>query len=1023
MLQPCTLLATLLCAPLLAGASTVPTDGIGDRAPQHLVLHNARIVSAPGEVIERGRIVIRDGRIVAVDARSDRRPEGAAARDLDGKTVFYGLIEPVSRVGVPTALREGASAASDSGESAGPRHWNPRVRPERELVRALSLDTEEINALREQGFAVAHALAERGIWRGHGTLLSLAETLPAGERVLRAGTVQQAAFETGDPFGGEYPGSLMGAIALIRQSLYDAGWVAGFPADAPPPEANLALAPLAASLAGRDSVWWRTQDELDPGRIAALNREFGLKSVLLGNGHEYRVLPTLQAAGMPVIAPLRFPAAPKARSQAELLALSLAQLQHWEQAPANPARLSEAGLKLALTSAGLDAPADFWPALRRAVQAGLSEQAALAALTTVPAELLGESQRLGRIAPGFSANLLVADAGLFREADAKPYQVYIGGVLHELRPLADAAPLGRWQLARGGGLSELELQVKDDGGLKVKLGEESAKADWQAPLLQFIAPVGWFDSAHPQPISLRLEGDMLRGQRSDAGGQGQPISATRLAAGQTKSDAAKAAEPITALRGYPAGAYAMDALPSQPDTLLIRGATVWTQGPQGVLENADVLVRRGRIAAVGSKLRAPSNAEIIDATGLHLTPGLVDAHSHTAVARNVNEPSHSVTTEVRIGDALDPTDISIYRQLASGVTTVLALHGSANPMGGQSATLKWRWGSDAEGLKFDGAKPGVKFALGENVKQSNWGEDFSTRYPQTRMGVETLMLDRFNAARAYAAEHAAYAKRPRGPAPRRDLRLQALAEILAGERLVHIHSYRQDEILMFARLSQQHGFRVGSFTHILEGYKVADVLAEIGAGASTFADWWAFKMEVYDAIPYNAALMQRQGVLTSLNSDSDELARRLNTEAAKAVKYGGVGPSEALAMVTLNPARQIGVGERIGSIEPGKDADLVLWSAPPLSSFARVERTLIDGRSFYSRELDAQLRRRDAAERDRLLGKLLAAPVASDADADASEDPGQTPNAHWPQQQHAAYRALYHRGSDIVGCSVADHNH
>jgi imidazolonepropionase-like amidohydrolase len=1019
--QPRTLLAALLCAPLLAGASTVPTDGIGDRAPQHLVLHNARIVTAPGKVIERGRIVIRNGRIVAVDARSDAAPEGAAVRDLGGKTVFYGLIEPISRIGVPKALRDGASEPVDSGESDGPRHWNPRVRPERDLVRALSVDADEIKALREQGFAIAHALPERGIWRGQGALLSLAETLPAGERVLRARTAQQAAFETGEPFGGEYPGSLMGAIALIRQSLHDARWYAGFPADAPPPEANLALPPLAALLSGRDKVWWRTQDELDPGRVAALNTEFGLKSVLLGNGHEYRVLPTLKAAGMPVIAPLKFPEAPKAHSQPELLALSLAQLQHWEQAPTNPARLSEAGLKLALTSAGLEKPADFWPALRRAVQAGLSEQAALAALTTVPAELLGEPERLGRIAPGFTANLLVADAGLFREAEAKPYQIYIGGVLHELRPLADAAPLGRWQLARGGDLSAVELLVEDDGGLKVTFGEQSAKADWQPPLLQFVAPAAWFDSAHPQPISLRLEGDRLRGQRSDAGGQGLPISATRVAAGETKSDAAKAAEPIARLRGYPAGAYAMASQPAQADTLLIRGATVWTQGPQGVLENADVLVRRGRIVEVGSGLRAPSSAEVIDVAGLHLTPGLVDAHSHTAVARNVNEPSHSVTTEVRIGDALDPTDISIYRQLASGVTTVLALHGSANPMGGQSATLKWRWGSDANGLKFDGAKPGVKFALGENVKQSNWGERFTTRYPQTRMGVETLMLDRFNAARAYAAEQAAYAKRPRGPAPRRDLRLEALAEILAGERLVHIHSYRQDEILMFARLSQQHGFRVGSFTHILEGYKVADVLAEIGAGASTFADWWAFKMEVYDAIPYNAALMQRQGVLTSLNSDSDELARRLNTEAAKAVKYGGVSATEALAMVTLNPAKQIGVGERIGSIEPGKDADLVLWSASPLSSFARVERTLIDGRTYYSREQDAQLRARDAAERDRLLGKLLASPLAKGANP--SEETSKTENAHWPHHQHAAYRGLYHHGSDIVGCSVADHNH
>lgn len=1014
------LFALPLCSVALAADSTRPVEGISDHAPQYLVLRDARIVPAPGEVIERGRIVIRDGEIIAVDAREDI-PEGAAVRELGGKTVFYGLIEPVSQLGVPKALREGASEPVDADASAGPRHWNPRVRPERQLVSQLQIDEDELKMLRAEGFALAHAVPGRGIWRGQGALLALSDDSQPGQRVRIAATSQLAAFETGQPFGGEYPGSLMGAIALVRQSLLDARWYAQPGLDARQQEANLALPVLGAVLAGQQGVWWRTQDELDPGRVRALNTEFELRSVLVGNGHEYRLLPSLKSSGMPVIAPLKFPDAPKAHSQAELLALSLAQLQHWEQAPANPGRLSKAGITLALTSAGLDKPADFWPALRRAVQAGLSEDAALAALTTVPAELLGQAQRLGRIAPGYAAHLLVADAGLFREAAAKPYQVYVDGVLHELRPLVDAAPLGRWQLVRGAGLPNTELLVEDEGSLKVKLGDESAKADWQAPLLQFVAPAGWFGSAHPQPISLRLEGELLRGQRSDAGGQGLPISATRLAEGTSKSKDDKPAEPIPTLRGYPAGAYAMEQAPIQPETLLIRGATVWTQGPRGVLENADVLVRRGRIVEVGQDLRAPSGAEVIEAAGLHLTPGLVDAHSHTAVARNVNEPSHAVTTEVRIGDALDPTDISIYRQLASGVTTVLALHGSANPMGGQSATLKWRWGGDAEGLKFDGAKPGVKFALGENVKQSNWGDGFTSRYPQTRMGVETLMQDRFNAARAYAAEQAAYAKRPRGPAPRRDLRLEALAEILAGERLVHIHSYRQDEILMFARLSQLHGFRVGSFTHILEGYKVADVLAEIGAGASTFADWWAFKMEVYDAIPYNAALMHRQGVLTSLNSDSDELARRLNTEAAKAVKYGGVSPTEALAMVTLNPARQIGVADRVGSIEPDKDADLTLWNASPLSSFARVERTLIDGRTYYSREQDARLRDRDSAERNRLLGKLLATPVAPGPNA--SEEPGKTENSHWPQQQHAAYRGLYHHGSDIVGCSVADHNH
>ncbi|MEZ5301422.1 MAG: amidohydrolase family protein [Verrucomicrobiales bacterium] len=290
-------------------------------------------------------------------------------------------------------------------------------------------------------------------------------------------------------------------------------------------------------------------------------------------------------------------------------------------------------------------------------------------------------------------------------------------------------------------------------------------------------------------------------------------------------------------------------------------------------------------------------------------------------------------------------------------------------MGGQNQVIKLRWGSDAEGLKFEGAKPGVKFALGENVKQSNWGEDATSRYPQTRMGVEEIMRDTFAAAREYEADRDG--AKGSGAPFRRDLRLEAAGEILRGDRIVHIHSYRQDEIFMFARLAKELGFTVGTFQHILEGYKVADELAAIGAGGSSFSDWWAYKFEVYDAIPYNGPLMHRAGVVVSFNSDDNELATRLNTEAAKAVKYGGLRDEEALKFVTLNPAKQLRIDARVGSLEPGKDADLVLWSAHPLSSFARAEQTWIDGRRYFSAEEDRQLRESNAQERERLIAKAL----------------------------------------------------
>lgn len=314
-----------------------------------------------------------------------------------------------------------------------------------------------------------------------------------------------------------------------------------------------------------------------------------------------------------------------------------------------------------------------------------------------------------------------------------------------------------------------------------------------------------------------------------------------------------------------------------------------------------------------------------------------------AVAKGVNEGTHAVTSEVRVGDVVDPTDMSLYRALAGGVTSAQLLHGSANPIGGQGQVIKLRWGADADGLRFPAAPATIKFALGENVKQANWGPQFNRRYPQTRMGVEQIDADSLLAAQEYAA---ALAKPHKGAAPlRRDLRLEALAEVLAGKRIVHIHSYRQDEILAFARLAQRFKI-VPVFQHILEGYKVADVLAELGAGASGFSDWWAYKMEVADAIPYNGALLQSQGVVASFNSDSDELVRHLNTEAAKAIKYGGLSETDALNLVTLNSAKQLRIADRVGSLEPGKDADFVLWNASPLSSFARVEQTWIDGRNI-----------------------------------------------------------------------------
>ncbi|MFT6728688.1 MAG: imidazolonepropionase-like amidohydrolase, partial [Flavobacteriales bacterium] len=436
-------------------------------------------------------------------------------------------------------------------------------------------------------------------------------------------------------------------------------------------------------------------------------------------------------------------------------------------------------------------------------------------------------------------------------------------------------------------------------------------------------------------------------------------------------------------------AYGRTHLP-EAQTILIRNATIWTCEEEGIIEKAELLIRDGKIAAVGRNIDLKSlypkeeiEPIVIDAKGKHISPGIIDEHSHIAVTRGVNEGSQASSAEVQIASALNPEDVNIYRQLAGGVTCSQLLHGSANPIGGQSALIKLRWGSSAEEMLVKNAAPFIKFALGENVKQSNWGDYNTVRFPQTRMGVEQVYYDLFIQAAEYDKEWRKYKdsllkltrkQRRQGftpEAPRRDLEMETLAQILRSERFVTCHSYRQDEINMLMHVADSMGFTLNTFTHILEGYKVADKMVEHGAGASTFSDWWAYKYEVKDAIPYNGAMLHEQGIITAFNSDDAEMARRLNQEAAKAVKYGGVSEEEALKFVTLNPAKLLHIDDRMGSIKVGKDADFVIWSDNPLSIYAQAERTFIDGRCYYSQESDLIQRKELNSERARLIQKMM----------------------------------------------------
>jgi len=412
---------------------------------------------------------------------------------------------------------------------------------------------------------------------------------------------------------------------------------------------------------------------------------------------------------------------------------------------------------------------------------------------------------------------------------------------------------------------------------------------------------------------------------------------------------------------------------SQPSVIAIRGGTVLTV-TRGTIQNGVVVIRDGKIAAVGAAgTNIPAGAEIVEAAGRFVTPGIIDAHSHVA-AESINEGGITVSSMTGIEDVLDPTDINIYRDLAGGLTTANILHGSANPIGGKNTVIKMRWGKNAEGLKFEGAMPGIKFALGENPKRlRQYGPGGPRRYPLTRPGVEFVIRDAFSRAKAYQREWQEYERQKTAkadvPAPRRDLQLEPLVEILEGRRLVHAHTYRADETLMLMRLAEDMGFKIATFQHVFEGYKVADEMAKHGAGGSTSSDWWAYKIEAEDGTPYNATLMHRRGVLVSINSDSAEHSRRLNTEAAKSIHWGGLTEDEALALVTINPAKQLRIDARVGSLEAGKDADVVIWNKHPLSTYAIADRVYIDGQQYYDRL--AEDRRMTDATREK--GTLTAA--------------------------------------------------
>lgn len=983
-------------SPMLA--QTRPVEGLRQNTPNVHALTNARIVVAPGRVLDKGMLLVRNNVIEAVTA-TGRPPADARIWDLQGLTIYPGLIEMYSHYGLPQPPSErpgpgpGPSPPAKEEKSKGAGHWNSAVHPEELAAEDFAYNKDAADKLRGLGFTVAVVAPAKGIFRGSSAVVHLGEG-DANDIVLDANFAQHMSFNKGGSEG--YPNSLMGSIALIRQTVLDAKWYADAqanyaksPASQKRPETNEALAAFGPSAVGKQPIIFEVEDELNALRAEKISKEFGLQMYLRGSGKEYRRLEAIKATGLPLIVPLNFPELPNVATPEDELAVGLDDLKHWDTAPENPGRLQKAGVTLALTTATLKEVSDFSAKVRESIQRGLAAEAALAALTTTPAKLVGMENRLGTLEAGKLANFVVTDGELFAEK-TKIRETWIDGKRYEIKAAPEAEPRGTWDFAMKiaappqGQEDSGRIEISGEPeGLSGNVGIKDKKTTIKtATLTGRRLALSFIGDSLGYPGVIRMSGSVEESSIAGSGqlGDGRDLTwtATRTAPFVAKPDTAKPPEIKMASfeTVFPDGPFGRKAAPEQPAAVVVKNATVWTNAKAGMLINADLLVQAGKIKQVGRNLAAVAGAVVIDATGKHVTAGIIDAHSHIAIAQGVNEGTQAISAEVRIGDVVDSDDISLYRQLAGGVTMSNLLHGSANPIGGQNAVIKLRWGALPEEMKFDGAMPGIKFALGENVKQSNWGDRFTTRYPQTRMGVEQIMRDEFRAAKDYERAWKEYAgKKKSNPnliPPRRDLELETIVEILQDKRQIHCHSYRQDEILATMRVAEELGFRIDVFQHILEGYKVAEVMAKHKAAGSSFSDWWAYKFEVYDAIPYNGALMHNQGVVVSYNSDSAELARRLNTEAAKAVKYGNVPEEEALKFVTLNPAKQLRIDHRVGSLEPGKDADFVIWSGHPLSTLTRCEQTWIDGRRYFDIQEDAKMREEITKQRATLVQKALA---------------------------------------------------
>jgi len=953
-----TLVAMAVTAGSLAQDNLIP-NGIADDRRDAFAFTNGRIFQANGEILENGTLLISEGRIQQVTA-GNQVPAGYFEIDLDGRYVYPGLIDVYTDYGLPepAQVNDPNGRAENLFATEQAFNVNDAIKSQFRTSTTFSPAEEARKSLRDMGFSSVLSFRADGIARGTSSLITLGDER-ANESIIVPDLAAHYSLDKGTSVQ-SVPGSLMGSVALLRQTHLDADW---FAAQDPRPFTDESL-----------EAWVRNQDlpqimEVENWQMALtmdrVGDEFSTQYILKTAGDSYKQLDLIGDTGAALIVPIDFPGAPAVDDAVESNEISMAELKHWELAPHNPAMLAEAGVPFAITSAG--SGEEFWTNLREAVAKGLPPSTAIQAITLHPARILGVEDKVGQLVPGTLANFLISSGPLLDE-DSVLLENWIHGQRYQLATDQNGRA-GQYRLTVGASVYDLELSFSE-GEAEASLTEPETGVDIEIDdefiTLNFVSD----ENGNKTRLAGWPEDDGWRGNGSLP--DGSPVNWTLVRNGSLVTEQDNAvAESQQVEQGpviYPFAAYGRETIPQQQD-MVIRNATVWTNEDAGVVIT-DVLVRNGKIAAVGPDLAAGGVLEV-DGSGKHLTPGIIDEHSHIALF-NINERATN-SGAVRMPDVVNSENINIYRNLAGGVVAAQLLHGSANPIGGQSALIKMRWGLPPEGLLIEDSPKFIKFALGENVKRST--NPASVRYPQTRMGVEQVFVDAFTNARAYEQAWNDYNSlsapaRRNAIRPRRDLVHETMLEILNGERYVTAHSYVQSEINMLMHVADSFDFNINTFTHILEGYKVADKMARHGAGGSTFSDWWGYKWEVRYAIPYNAALMQQAGVVVAINSDDAEMSRRLNQEAAKAVKYGGVNEIDALKMITLNPAKLLHLDDRMGSIRVGKDADLVLWSDHPLSIYAVAETSWVDGIAYYDQESDRQMREGIAAERARLIAKI-----------------------------------------------------